>query len=124
VTTSLLPKEIVVNDFTSVIRGRQLKRMLIMTKTIIIISLKGCISYLSFLLKKEIKFNIKREIIKIGDICFTEKPNRLKITKNNIKKNIENQGLSQKAYDFKFLGINNKVNPYPRKKRIKIVKNE
>jgi len=47
----------------------------------------------------------------IGDICLTEKPKKPKITKNNIKKNIVNHGLNQKAKDFNLLGIKNKVIP-------------
>ncbi len=122
--TSLLPKETVVNDFAPIIRGRELKRMLTITKAIIITSLKGCISYRSFFLKKAIKLNVKRKIINTGDICFTEKPKRLKITKNNIKKNIENHGLNQKACDLNLLGIINNVSPQPKKNKVKIVKKE
>lgn len=82
------------------------------------------IVYLSFFLISANAVNIKRKIIKKGDICLTERPKRLKMTKKNIKKNIAYQGLNQKEYDFSLFGIDNKVSPIPKIKRIKIVNNE
>jgi hypothetical protein len=74
-----------------------LKKTLIITIIPINISWSKFNSYLSFFLKKTRAFKIKRAIIITGDICFTEKPKKPKITKNSIKKKMENHGINQKA---------------------------
>ena len=79
--------------------------------------IKSCIDkyilYLSRFIKTYILKRAKNGIA-INEKDLTEKPKKLRITKEKMINIMVNQGLSQKLYDFNFNGINMFVIPYPR----------